>query len=226
MRLSVFTFIFSIMLLASNLEAQDTIISLNDFKAIPTREIDDWNLVRAIFDNKKIDYWEYRIGQNITCTYSIAFNGGCNYSIEDSLKISNLHSFLGFERDYDDIQGGLPDETYDYIVYKHNNQYCVINNLETLVQFLKPIISLQEALYYISLKGFSTNSFRYESLYYRVNTNFIELIMPSEFHDKFVQQSNGGVYYFPIYYIRLYENGEFYKKKIGALKFGPIKYNG
>jgi hypothetical protein len=214
------------MLLNSNLFAQDTIVSLKDFKVIPTNEIDEWDLVRIIFDNKNIDYWEYRIGENITCSYSVSFNGGCNYSIEDSLKMSTLHSFSGFERNYDDIPGGLPSETYDYIVYKHDNRYCVLNDLDTLVQFIKPIISLQEALYYISLNGFSTNSFRYDSLYYRVNTNFIELIIPSEFHERFVQQSNGGVYYYPIYYIRLYENGDIYKKKIGTLKVGPLKYLG
>jgi hypothetical protein len=214
------------MLLNSNLFAQDTIVSLKDFKVIPTNEIDEWDLVRIIFDNKNIDYWEYRIGENITCSYSVSFNGGCNYSIEDSLKMSNLLAFSGFERNYTDFPGGLPSETYYYLVYKYDNRYYIINDLETLLQFIKPINSLQEALYYLSLKGFSLNNYKFERIYYRVNTNSIELIMPSETHERFVQQSNGGVYYYPTYYIRLLENGLIYKKKTGTLKFGPVRYVG
>jgi hypothetical protein len=216
--------LFLLLIISLNkLAAQDTIISIKDFKVFSLREIDEEKLVRSIFDNKSVDYWEYRIADNCDYSFDIAYYGGRNFSKTDSLAISSLKTSSGFDRNNYDIPGPLPSETFDYIVYKSQNQYSTINDLQSLNQFLKPIQSIQEALYFLSLGGFQLK-YEDDSIHYRSGTNFIELIMTSNFHEKYVQLDKGGIFYYPIYYIRLDENGIIYKKKIGVHKYRVRKF--
>ena len=211
------------LVLSNNLFAQDTIVSSIGFKTVSVKEIDEEDLIRKIFDEKKIDYWEYRKGNNIDSTFEISFNGGSNASITDSIILSKIKLRAGFDRNHYD--GPLPSETFDYLVFKVHDQYQYINELPALKEFLKPFDSLQKALYYLALNGFSID-YRNKSISYKVSTKFIELIMTSDSYEKFVQQPNGGVYYYPTYYIRIDKNGNIYKKKVGVLKYGPVRFIG
>jgi hypothetical protein len=222
MRPQVQLFFFLIISL-NKLAAQDTIVSIKDFKVFSLREIDEEKLVRSIFDYKSIDSWQYRIANNSDYSFDIAYYGGCNFSKSDSLAISLLKSCYGFDRNNYDTPGPLPNETFDYIVYKSQNQYLTINDPQSLIQFLKPIHTIQEALYFLSLVGFQLN-YGYDSIHYRCNTNFIELIMTYDFHEKYVQLDKGGIFYYPVYYIRIDENGKIYKKKIGVQKYRVTKF--
>jgi hypothetical protein len=204
---------------------QDTLVSINKYDIAPTSLLTENALITTAFEQNQIDYWEYRTGyfrvSEIDCPWdsigcdglikkcfhSIKYYGGNKWSNNDSILLINVNACRGML-----ISPYIAD--FYYLIIKKNNKFELIDDIDSIFLNIKPINTLEKSIYYCFLNGFSIQP-DHGKIYYKRNKMFYELIMTSETADRYEQKKKGGILYNSVYYLKINENGDIYKRKIG-----------
>lgn len=194
---------------------QDTIININSFKPIPKINLHHDEILFKLIKDKAYDYWEFRnifeIQSNdcpydsidclpyLTYKYDVLAHGDYK-NINDSIKLSKINCINGF-------WAILPTGTELYLITIKSNMLDSIVSREELFEFLKPFNSIEKIrLYfehYIPLK-FKQN-----------NDNFEFIIYDTEMAFRYYENRRGHFIVFEKSYLRICNDGRFYKKRIG-----------
>jgi hypothetical protein len=142
--------------------------------------------------------------------------GGYNWTKEDSIEACKINTCNGI------LIGPKVDRFY-YIVFKNAVSYNLITTTDSLIEFVKPINTLEEAFYLSSLYGYWIDPI-YET-YYKNKDGIFEMIMLKKDFDRIKQLRKGAYLYYPRYYIRINPNCDIYKKKIGTKRIRIRQFN-
>jgi len=207
-----------------HLSAQEKNQNTSKYQQLPDSFSDREKLLLKILEQKKLDYWEFwfvdwknqdvyplddssQIGK-ISYTRKVLVNGGVNQTKANSQLINLINPSAGF---WNIPPGG---DTYN-LVYVKNNRTVSITSEDSLVEFLKPIKSIEQAVLYANLKGYHLSDVKSRNS----GLGFFELKMISGDPIKEIPKRKGAVWIYSYYYLKISEVGEIYKKKIGERKY-------
>lgn len=207
------------------LYGQDKTSTTSRYQKYPESGLDREKLLARALEQKQLDYWEYwfvssknqdiyllddtlQRGKEIYVR-EIRMNGGTNRTKNNSQLINQMNPSSGF---WNNPPG--PDTYNLACIYK--NRKVLVTSEDSLIELLKPIETIEQALLFAYLNDYSLDNIRYRSN----AEGDIELIIQSNQPDRFIKKkSNVIIWVYSIFHLKLNEKGIISKTKIGNRKY-------